>query len=192
MEKENILIYYNQGNFQLSTPLFIPVEDYGEVWRKSACADLDGNGYNDIVTIRYIHSVLPDNVNILFNDGNGNFVEEPLSTTNNQQSTTNNQLTCYPNPFQTEITFEYTIKETALAELSVYDFQGRIITCLTKNAKKGGNYKIKWDGLDNGGKPCKPGPYLLTLKVNGNVLQTIKLIKYYGYLHLLIIHKKIS
>ncbi|MEZ5197769.1 MAG: hypothetical protein R2764_15695 [Bacteroidales bacterium] len=38
--------------------------DYGETTRSSAFADFDGNGFNDIVTIRSWGAPLPANVNI--------------------------------------------------------------------------------------------------------------------------------
>jgi hypothetical protein len=52
------------------------------------------------------------------------------------------------------------------------------MSVLTKQKQKGGEHIIKWDGLDNGGKPCKPGPYLLTFKVNGMICKSTKIIKY--------------
>ncbi|MBL7149516.1 MAG: VCBS repeat-containing protein, partial [Candidatus Cloacimonetes bacterium] len=72
-----IYIIYNEGDFNLSEQQYFYVANYGEPIRKSFCADLDGNGFNDIITIRYSHNILPSNLNILFNDGNGNFVENP-------------------------------------------------------------------------------------------------------------------
>jgi hypothetical protein len=174
-----IYILYNQGELQLSAPQFVPIENYGEYSRKSCCADMDGNGYNDIITIRYLHTQLPSNVNILFNDGNGQFLADPLTQIEELIPKGNKSiLACYPNPFRTEITFQFTIQETATVELSVYNLQGKLIRSLTLNNLKGGITKIKWDGLDTGGKPCKPGPYFVYLKVNDTSIQSIKLIKY--------------
>jgi hypothetical protein len=172
-------IFYNEGNFLLSESQFIEISDYGEYSRNSYCADLDGNGYNDIITLRYLYAPLSNNLSILFNDGNGNFQEDPITNiqTSNSETNTSN-LTCYPNPFNTKTTIKINIIENELTELTVYNLSGKKVKNLTNNEMKGGTISIEWNGLDNGGKPCKPGPYLLTLKVNGNVLQTIKLIKY--------------
>ncbi len=171
-------IYYNKGNFQLGDSLFVPVPFYGEGWRNCYCADMDGNGYQDIITTRALNAPLPANVNIMFNDGNGNFLEDPLTSIYKHPSTINNQLSCYPNPFHNEITFEFKTEKNEMAELNIYNLQGRLITCLTKSVKKGGqiNY-LKWDGLDQASKPCKPGPYIAYLKVNGKIKKTVKLIK---------------
>ncbi len=187
----DLIIFYNLGDFQLSEPQFIPMENYGEYSRKSKCADFDGNGFNDIATIRYLHATLPANLNIFFNDGKGNFVEDPvgiIESPNSKLQTRN--LHCYPNPFKTETTFEYEIKENAYVELSVFNLSGELIeilinkqqkACLPQNGqnngRQGGTHLIKWSGLDKNKQSCKPGSYIAYLKVNGKVLQSIKLIK---------------
>ena len=171
-------LYYNKGNFQLGDSLFVPVPFYGEGWRNCYCADMDGNGYQDIITTRALNAPLPANVNIMFNDGNGNFVEDPLTSIYKHPSKINYHFSCYPNPFQTETTFKFKTEKNETAELYIYNLQGRLITCLTKSVKKGGqiNY-LKWDGLDTGGKPCKPGPYIAYLMINGKTRKGVKLIK---------------
>ncbi len=170
-------IYYNKGNFQLGDSLFVPIPFYGEGWRNCYCADMDGNGYQDIITIRASNAQLPANLDIRFNNGEGDFVENPLSSIENYSSPIDKTFSCYPNPFQNRTTFEFKTEKNEMAELYIYNLQGRLITCLTKSVKKGGqiNY-LKWDGLDTGGKPCKPGPYLAYLKVNGKIKKTVKLI----------------
>jgi hypothetical protein len=179
-DKSGYIIYYNQGDFQLADSQFIalPPSTPQEGWRNCYCADMDGNGYNDIITIKTLYAYLPDNLEILFNDGNGNFVEDPITQIQELISVdTKPILTCYPNPFRTETTFQFTIQETAPVELSVYNLQGKLIRSLTLNNLKGGITKIKWDGLDTGDKPCKPGPYIAYLKVNGKIRQPVKLMK---------------
>jgi len=179
-DKTGYLIYYNQGNFQLADSQFVamPPSEPGEGWRNCYCADMDGNGFNDIITVKTLYIYLPDNLSILFNNGKGNFVENPVTVEKEISQQPHHPLTCYPNPFTTEIIFEFTIKETALAELMVYDMQGRQVICLTRKTEKGGqSLSIQWDGLDRFGKPCKPGVYIASLKVNGNVLNNIQLVK---------------
>ncbi|MCD4665058.1 MAG: VCBS repeat-containing protein, partial [Bacteroidales bacterium] len=108
----DLIIYYNEGNFTLSYPQYIPMADYGEVSRYSACADYDGNGFNDIATIRYLHAPII-NLNILFNDGNGNFQENPITDVEIpipyvREKNQIPNLVCYPNPFTTETTISFT------------------------------------------------------------------------------------
>jgi hypothetical protein len=175
-----IYLIYNEGNNTLAgQPQFIPLENYGEGWRNIHCEDMDGNGYNDIVIVRTLYAPLPANLTILFNDGDGNFVPEPLNIQEYPENANrNNTLTCYPNPFKRETTFEINLKKPAQAELVVYNLKGRFIRKLTNKFQKGGPIiKIKWNGLDESGNSCKPGPYIVYLKVNGKIRRTIKLIK---------------
>ena len=177
--KTGYIIYYNQGNFQLADSQFValPTSNPQEGWRNCFCADIDGNGYNDIITVKTLNVYLPDNLSILFNDGQGNFEDDPITNTQKLKANSQQPLICYPNPFSTETTFELTIKEPAQTELSVYDLQGRLIKCLTIKNQKGGQNKIKWDGLDASGKRCKSGPLVAYLKINGEVRQSVKIIK---------------
>ncbi len=171
------IIWYNQGNFQLADSQFVSVPQIsGEVSRSFCCADLDNNNFPDIVTIRFSVSRI-HNVDIRFNDGNGNFGTDPIVGTQNHDSVLSSSLKNYPNPFQDETTFNFSLKETSIAELSVFDLHGKFITCLNNQKLEGGSHFIKWRGLDNGGKPCKPGAYIAYLKVNGKICQSIKLIK---------------
>jgi len=52
-----------------------------------------------------------------------------------------------------------------------------LIKSLTHQIQKGGQYSIKWNGLGNGGKPCKPGVYLIVLSENGISTNPNKIIK---------------
>ncbi len=174
------IIYYNQGDFQLVDSLFValPPSNPQEARRNCYCADMDGNGYNDIITLKTLHAPLPDNLSILFNDGNGNFVENPVTGIPHIENTPLHELKCYPNPFTTETTFEFTVEEASQVELIIYDMQGNIIRTLTDSHKKDGhNYCIKWDGFDTAGKPCKYGSFVAYLKINGKVQESVKLIK---------------
>ncbi len=173
------LLYYNHGNFQFGEPQYIDLDYYMEGWRSTYCADMDGNSYVDIIVTRrsvdtaYIPSILE----ILFNDGQGNFVDDPLTTINNELITkAETKFINYPNPFKTETTFEFTIEQTSHIEISVFNLQGKLIKSLTNKTMKGGEYQIKWGGLNNAGQDCKPGPYIAYLKVNGSSIQSIKLI----------------
>ncbi|MEZ5197766.1 MAG: hypothetical protein R2764_15680 [Bacteroidales bacterium] len=95
----------------------------GESYRNSACADFDGK-YTDIVTIRSQRISLPANVNILFNDGQGNFLENPITSipTSNPELQTSN-LSCYPNPFTTKTTIETNDNKLKMIKIETYDLE---------------------------------------------------------------------
>lgn len=173
-----VKIFYNLGNFQLSEPQFIPLDNYSEGWRNFHSAYFDGNEYNDFAILRTSFYPLTNNLELLFNDGNGHFVNHPLSVDEFDEIPANASLRCFPNPFSEYTTFEYDIKKTALVELSVYDLQGKLIQCLTHQTQKGGDYSIQWHGLAKAANQHKPCALIAYLKVNGQICQTIKLINY--------------
>ena len=172
------LLYSNQGGFQFGEPDTINLCYSGEARRFMYCADMDGNGFNDIITskqvfdISYTSSILE----ILFNDGQGNFIENPLSIKGESFDKKTSKLINYPNPFKTGTTFEFTINETTHIELSVFNLQGQLVKSLTNKTMKGGKHQIKWGGLNNAGQACKPGPYIAYLKVDGSFTGAIKII----------------
>ena len=90
----------------------------------------------------------------------------------------NISLKSYPNPFNKNSTFEFYLKSKSFVELSIYNFQGKKIRSLINQTLENGNHIIKWNGLDQAGKPCKPAPYFVYFNVNGTSTQSIKLIKY--------------
>lgn len=84
----------------------------------------------------------------------------------------------FPNPFKNNTTIKFYLKNKSFVELSVFDFQGKKIRSLINRTLNSGNHIIKWNGLDQAGKPCKSAPYFVYLNVNGTSTQSIKLIKY--------------
>jgi hypothetical protein len=172
----DLYIFYNEGDFSLSEPSVFLIDEFYLIIHRFGFGDFDNNGYQDIAFTRQL-GVYDPNLKILFNDGNGNFLEDPITGLEVLNAKNKMQMSCDPNPFTTETTIEIKINENEFTELSVYNLSGKKVKILTNKITEGGITKIKWDGFDNDGKPCKPGPYLLTLMVNGKVLQTIKLIK---------------
>jgi len=171
------IIWHNQGNFQLADSIYFSVPGYGEAVRCFTCADLDNNTFNDVITVRLYFDPLPANVDIRFNDGQGHFIPDPIVGVQNYSGISSTGFKNYPNPFQDETIFKFNLKETALAEVSVFDLQGKVVTCLINQKLEGGSYNLKWRGLTNGGQPCKPGAFIAYLKVNGKICQAIKVIK---------------
>lgn len=70
----------------------------------------------------------------------------------------------YPNPFNLSTTIEYTLKNNAEIDLSVYDILGRHIKTLVKNYMSLGSHQVHWDGTDKDGKVLPSGVYLYKLK----------------------------
>ena len=137
-----IYILYNNGNSNFSEPQFFFT---GEDTRKLHCEDLDNNNYNDIIALIH-YTIAPDfgRLHILFNDGNGNFVEEPQVGINEECIMNNEKfkLTNYPNPFNPETMIELSIKENETGTLTIYNMKGQL---LETYEYKAGNHELNWD-----------------------------------------------
>lgn len=164
------VIYYNQGNFQLGDSLFIAVEPHEyEGLRNCYCSDLDGNNFNDIVITRLAQVALPDNLVVLFNDGNGNFVENPVAVFDAQIAEPENPLSCYPNPFSNRLTIEIKVEHSySDSKIEIFDIKGNLVRTFEVPGLVSNNYTISWDGKDYSGNMIKPGIYIVRVQAGGN------------------------
>jgi hypothetical protein len=174
-DHSGIHIYKNKGEFLPVFQQFIPKADL--TLRGLYCEDFDNNGFIDLAFTSgwgqidyYLH--------VLFNDGNGNFLEDPIisyQTLNFEPRTSN--LTCYPNPFTTSVNIEFTLTEQIPVELTVFDLNGNQIATLIHKTMPPGGHTITWSGKDLNGKEVKPGIYLLGFVVSDKHDKTLKLMK---------------
>ncbi len=65
----------------------------------------------------------------------------------------------YPNPFSSETTLSYTLKEPARVSLGIYNLKGQLIRTLVQENKAAGHYTAIWDGKDDQGKAVYSGVY---------------------------------
>jgi hypothetical protein len=100
-------------------------------------------------------------------------VQDPTVNVENKIYEAKDSIKTFPNPFKKNTSIEFYLKDKSYVELSVFDFQGKKIRDLISQTLNSGNHIIKWNGLDNG-KPCKPAPYFIYLKVNDTSIQSIK------------------
>jgi len=167
------ILFNNQdGTFQ------DPVNYYtGICSHKSHSEDLDGNGWNDIITLNYdFYNPPPDTgtIHILFNDGIGNFVEEPQVGVEPQYPPISEvNLFIYPNPFNNQTTINFSIKEYGFVELKIYDIKGRLIKQVINQKIQGGEHNVTWNGKDNCNHVVASGVYLYQLTA-GNRKSSIK------------------
>ena len=162
-----INIFYNLGNFQLSEPQFISLTNYDESLRNFHSADFDGNGFNDFAVIRTF-GYYTSSLELLFNDGNGNFVGTPVGFDNLANRNDFLSIKCYPNPFQTSLNIEFLLEQPALVELSIYNSQGSLVQCLFNQKMKGCFQKLQFVDFDKS-NTLYPGVYFVSLKVNGKI-----------------------
>jgi hypothetical protein len=72
----------------------------------------------------------------------------------------------YPNPFNPTTMIRYTLPETALVKLIVYDISGRIVRTLVDSEQAAGYQSVVWDGCNDAGQYVSSGLYIYQIKAN--------------------------
>jgi hypothetical protein len=173
-----LYIYRNKGEFYPVFQQFIPINSGGSPIRRISSSDFDKNGYMDIGLVLFNNYPIPVNLVLLYNDGDGNFIEEPITdinTTDLENFSASMQI--FPNPFSKETTIAVNTEENEASGVHIYDLEGKLIKSYDNMQLRQFDYKILWNGKDLNGKEVKPGIYLLGFAVNGQPNHTIKLIK---------------
>ena len=82
-------------------------------------------------------------------------------------------LNNYPNPFYSNTTIAFLVKEAGSAELSIYNIKGQKIVTLFKAPISYHNINklvsCHWNGKDKNGNNVSEGVYLSVLKINGKI-----------------------
>jgi hypothetical protein len=73
----------------------------------------------------------------------------------------------YPNPFNPATEIGFAVAEPGRVVLRIYDIVGRPVRTLLDGRKERGNYKIIWDGRDDGGRPAVSGVYFYSIQAPG-------------------------
>lgn len=83
----------------------------------------------------------------------------------------------YPNPFNPNTNLEFGISKLGFVSLKVYDVLGNEIKTLVNENKPAGNYTIEFDARDaRQGSNLPSGIYFYTLLINGNLIDTKRMI----------------
>ena len=75
----------------------------------------------------------------------------------------------YPNPFNGNVTFEFSIPRNESIVFKVFDLNGKIVTEKMILPGLAGNYKIKWDGKDMNGRRKSSGIYFYKFISNNRI-----------------------
>jgi hypothetical protein len=165
-DNSGLYIYRNKGDFQLEFDQFISIENTSP--RGLDCNDFDNNGYNDIA-ISYGIGNLNHFLKILFNNGEGSFLDEPVMV-KEELTKPNNTFICYPNPFSNQISIETILSEKQKLQIEIFDIQGKQIKTIINKIESPGNYRFKWNGTDKNEKEVKNGLYFIKLKVSDQII----------------------
>ncbi len=151
---------YTLGGVPLGSIQIQP--DYGDRW---AVTNISGNGF---ATVELTQGM---NVSGL------NFGLKNLSTTSiDDDSALPREFGLdqnYPNPFNPSTTVRYSLAETSLVQLSVYDMNGRLVSTLVNTNQNAGVYTVNFDATD-----LASGVYIYRMTAAGRVFtQKLTLIK---------------
>lgn len=143
--------------------------------RSCYSTDIDGNEWNDIITVQWCNMPLEGNLHILFNNGEGNFVEEPqVSKDKYELEIRDYTLSNYPNPFNSKTSISYSISaniEKAIIE--IFNIKGEKVRSL---AVRNELSSVNWDGKDECHNPVSSGVYLYRIKSDEGELITKKML----------------
>jgi len=176
-----VYVLYNQGNFVFTSPELISIPDDGWEGTRSICSgDLDGNGFNDIAIVRSNGGIGTNynNLILLFNDGKGHFLPDPITIIPENSVPKENSFINYPNPFHDQTTFDISLKEVSRINLTIYNANGNLIRILLDDQLKEGQFGISWNDEDEFGTRCLPGIYFVCLKIDGEEVRSVKLIHF--------------
>ncbi|HEY9165327.1 MAG TPA: T9SS type A sorting domain-containing protein [Candidatus Kryptonia bacterium] len=158
-----ILFNNKDGTFQ------DPVYYYTGICSQVSCAaDLDGNGWKDIITLNYdFYNPPPDtcSIHILFNDGTGKFEENPVTGIKDKK---NQPLTFelyqnYPNPFNPSTIISYQLSGVSHVTLRMFDALGREVAELVNEKQTPGKHEVIFDA---GARKLGSGVYFYELIVD--------------------------
>ncbi len=94
----------------------------------------------------------------------------PLSITENLISPSYSLSSPYPNPFNPTTTISFSIPQSGMVSLKVYDITGKLVTTLMNEQLSIGYHSIDWDGTH-----YSSGVYVVRMK-SGEYIETQKLL----------------
>lgn len=84
------------------------------------------------------------------------------------------QLTCYPNPFNTNTLIRYSLSIRTHVKLELFNLAGQKVASLVDEIQSSGRKSIMWEGLDDRGQPVSSGIYFCKISCN-NLTKTEKI-----------------
>ena len=76
----------------------------------------------------------------------------------------------YPNPFNNQVSINYTMPKEAVVEITVYNSKGQKVKTLVNGNSKAGVHKAVWNGCDQNGKSLSSGIYFYKVTTSGKTI----------------------
>ena len=88
------------------------------------------------------------------------------------------RLSCYPNPFNPQVTIVFSLPRVERVELGVYDLMGRLVYVLADHDYIAGDHSVVWNGKDGAGRAVPSGSYVVRMETGSGVeTQKVSLIR---------------
>jgi plastocyanin len=82
----------------------------------------------------------------------------------------------YPNPFLSNLSMSFTLKESETIKISIYDLTGKIVKVLANSNFEKGDHVISWDGKNETGENVNHGLYFYMIEMKGQSKASGKII----------------
>ncbi len=76
---------------------------------------------------------------------------------------------CFPNPFNPDVTIQYTLSKPNSVQLDVFSVKGQLVKRLLDTQQNAGEFRITWDGRDASGNVSSSGIYFIRLRTRDAV-----------------------
>ena len=74
----------------------------------------------------------------------------------------------FPNPFNPQVTIQFSLASDTVVEAAIFDLQGRLVRGLTHGALRAGPHVLSWDSRGDDGRMQSTGTYLLRIMSAGS------------------------
>lgn len=165
-----LMLYYNMGNNNFADSTEIVLDYYNEERRFMDASDMDGNGFNDIIISRQLFNPIYESspLEILFNDGFGNFGNDPLTQVSDPNlDHQDDKFQFVPNPFSENTCLRVDNFHGTIDQVTIYSLKGEKIKSLQVRSDGAPGVSTSWDGTNRNGHYVEPGVYLAVIVANG-------------------------
>jgi len=164
----SLYLVYNQHDGSFGD---LNVLEFGNCYSSSVQgAYLDGDNTLDLVFAGY-HVGAGTRMSVLFNDGNGNFLDGPVSANEDHVSEPCRVIDVYPNPCRDYVSFKTGEPGTEELSIDIFNIRGQLIDTLTTPSGD----QLGWDLKDRSGARVNSGIYLLRVFEKGSYKGSRKL-----------------
>ncbi len=76
----------------------------------------------------------------------------------------------YPNPFNPTTTISYSLPESGMSSVKIYNLKGQLVNTLVNKEMQSGQHSVVWNGIDASGKLVSSGLYFTRVENVGKAV----------------------